>query len=408
MPEPEDQETYTQPSLAWRAASKATIAAIGLACKGFLKVGTKETETHGLENFVKLLDERQDIAKRDRGLLTISNHTSVLDDPLIWGCLPMRFFFNPNQMRWSLGSYDICFQGSALTTFFNLGQVLPTHRRTYSEQGGLFQPTVPQCVRLLSRGPFTQPTPPHPNWASDIKKGALEPDSSSDHSLSDPFTDPTHTYSTTGSDVFPAPSSYSSRRHSWVHIFPEGKVHQHSDHSMRYFKWGVARMILEPDVCPQVVPIFIAGPEEIMHEARPAPRWLPRIGKKVTVTFGEPISQVVWDAFRERWRKLRSKEAAKSQSLLPVEQNGDGALSEELMYGKDAVSLRLEVVAVVRNEILKLRRARGYPEEDPKSGLVETWRAEGGKVEGDEDGAVDASRAEDDFGIFLFFLMDSI
>lgn len=34
-----------------------------------------------------------------------------LDDPLIWGFLPMRFFFNPNQMRWSLGSYDICFQG---------------------------------------------------------------------------------------------------------------------------------------------------------------------------------------------------------------------------------------------------------------------------------------------------------
>lgn len=141
-------------------------------------------------------------------------------------------------------------------------------------------------------------------------------------------------------------------------------------------------MILEADVCPQVVPIFIAGPEEIMHEARPAPRWLPRFGKKVNVTFGEPISQVVWDAFRERWKKLRDREAAKTGSLLPTEQNGDGTLSEELMYGKEAVSLRLEIVVVVRDEILKLRRARGYPDEDPKSGLVETWRAEGGKVEG--------------------------
>lgn len=95
MPVPKDNESHTPPSLPWRAASKgksngsieswlsrlthyiATIAAIGLACKGFLKVGTKSTETHGLDNFVKLLDERQDISQRERGLLTVSNHTSV-------------------------------------------------------------------------------------------------------------------------------------------------------------------------------------------------------------------------------------------------------------------------------------------------------------------------------------------
>lgn len=324
-----------------------------------------------------------------------------LDDPLIWGFLPLRFLFNPTQMRWSLGSYDICFQGryvaitrsyvpkltiqsstSALTTFFNLGQVLPTHRQTYSEQGGLFQPTVPQCIRLLSNGPFTKPTPPHPNWPVEIQNEALEQRAPSDYGLSDPFTDPTHTYTTTSSDIFPAPSSYSNRQHSWVHIFPEGKVHQHPDHSMRYLKWGIARMILEADVCPQVVPIFISGPEEIMHEARPAPRWWPRFGKKVDVTFGEPVSQVVWDAFRERWKKLRDKEVAKKGSILAAEQNGDGTLSEELMYGKEAVSLRLEVVAVVREELLKLRRARGWPDEDPKAGLADTYREEGTKVEG--------------------------
>jgi hypothetical protein len=43
--------------------------------------------------------------------LNCSDPVSSLDDPLIWGFLPMRFFFNPTQMRWSLGSYDICFQG---------------------------------------------------------------------------------------------------------------------------------------------------------------------------------------------------------------------------------------------------------------------------------------------------------
>lgn len=29
---------------------------------------------------------------------------------MIWGVLPNRYFWNPNNMRWSLGSYDICFK----------------------------------------------------------------------------------------------------------------------------------------------------------------------------------------------------------------------------------------------------------------------------------------------------------
>jgi len=33
-----------------------------------------------------------------------------MDDPLIWGVLPFRYAFNPANHRWSLGSYDICFQ----------------------------------------------------------------------------------------------------------------------------------------------------------------------------------------------------------------------------------------------------------------------------------------------------------
>lgn len=63
-------ESSLLPSLQWRTASTATIAFIGLACKGFLKIGLKKTETHGLDNFIKVLDERQDVGKRERGLLT--------------------------------------------------------------------------------------------------------------------------------------------------------------------------------------------------------------------------------------------------------------------------------------------------------------------------------------------------
>jgi monolysocardiolipin acyltransferase len=28
----------------------------------------------------------------------------------MWGVLPLRYAFNPENLRWSLGSYDICFK----------------------------------------------------------------------------------------------------------------------------------------------------------------------------------------------------------------------------------------------------------------------------------------------------------
>jgi hypothetical protein len=65
-----DDEPPSPPSLTWRTASTATIAFMGLACKGFLSIATKKTEVHGLDGFVKVLEEREDVAKRERGLLT--------------------------------------------------------------------------------------------------------------------------------------------------------------------------------------------------------------------------------------------------------------------------------------------------------------------------------------------------
>jgi len=35
---------------------------------------------------------------------------SSLDDPMMWGVLPFAYHWNPNSMRWSLGSYDIVFR----------------------------------------------------------------------------------------------------------------------------------------------------------------------------------------------------------------------------------------------------------------------------------------------------------
>ena len=146
------QERPYEPPLSWRFASSFTTTIVGVLSRGFLYALSK-TESRGLDRFLEILDNRKDETSRTRGLITseffsgtvkwlvdgklilgyiVSNHVSVyvssyqfsfiravaltpnrstrLDDPMMWGVLPLRYFINPNSLRWSLGSYDICFK----------------------------------------------------------------------------------------------------------------------------------------------------------------------------------------------------------------------------------------------------------------------------------------------------------
>ncbi|CAI6337076.1 unnamed protein product [Periconia digitata] len=368
----EPDEPPAAPSGLWRAGSTFVVGTVALLCRGFVK-GLSSSESSGLDKFLKLLDERKDIEGRQRGLITVSNHVSVMDDPMIWGILPISYMINPDNMRWGLGSYDLCFTNKGLSTFFSLGQVLPTHRSAHSQYGGLYQPTITQAIRLLSHGPFTRVnTAPHP-----AAKSLNSPD------LADPFTGGHLTFSTNGHDTFPAPSAYLNRRHSWIHIFPEGMIHQHPDLAMRYFKWGVSRLILESEPMPDIVPMWIEGPEQAMHESRTFPRFLPRPGKHISITFGDKLDgEQVFGDLRRRWKQLCDEEEEKSGKMEV------GVLNEALKHSEEATQLRKECTMRVRNAILKLRQLRGHGDEDPKGGLAETWRKEGSLREGPkEDGS---------------------
>ncbi|KAE8454265.1 hypothetical protein EG329_005190 [Mollisiaceae sp. DMI_Dod_QoI] len=365
----------SSPSLPWRFSSALIMGLTGSASRSFL-YGLNHTEVIGLDRFMQVLDRREDVEGRERGLITVSNHVSVMDDPLIWGVLPFKYAFNPSNHRWSLGSYDICFTNRVLTAFFNAGQVLPTHRSLHSIHGGLFQPTIAQAIRLLSSQPFARAPPSHPTLLTPLE-------------TPDPFTSGTLTYSTNGIDSFPSPSFYPSRKFSWIHIFPEGRVHQHPEKSLRYFKWGVSRLILESEPLPEIIPIFIDGNQEVMHEARSWPRFIPRAGKKIKIAFGDRVDgEKVFGELRERWRRLvkLQKEALMKRGERTEWEMGE--LTEGLKYRNEAVELRKEVTKRIRNEVLKLRRSLGYPDEDPKAGLVETWIEEGPKRTGKmEDGS---------------------
>jgi monolysocardiolipin acyltransferase len=372
------------PSLFWRSASYQTILAVSAFSRFFIYALNK-TEVHGLPRFLDLLKSRADYKTRRRGLLTVSNHISVMDEPLIWGVLPLSFaaFHGYMNHRWSFGSHDICFKNAFTSHFFTLGQTLPTHRSAHSPFGGPYQATMTEGVRLLSKisetkqslCPLNNPrlhkdyTPPQ--WPRDCV---------------DPFSDitPPPSYPSQPNDArwYLSPSRYACNAYSWVHIFPEGMIHQAADKTMRYFKWGVARLILEPPECPDVVPMFIEGTDHVMHESRTFPRFLPRIGNKISVTFGAELDvEAVFGDLRKRWRDL-ADEHAREVGLSGWDETTLGLVPGNLANHPEAVQLRKECTKRVRDAVLEVRRSRGLPDEDPKNGVVETWMREGPKREG--------------------------
>lgn len=219
------------------------------------------------------------------------------------------------------------------STFFSLGQVLPTRRLWHSPLGGLFQPTMTQAIGLLSG----------PGQSSSFK------------GLS---------FSTDGKDSFPSPAAYSANRNSWVHVFPEACCHQSHESTLRYFKWGISRLILESDPAPEFIPMFIHGTQDIMPEDRGFPRFLPRIGNKIRVVIGKPANvDTLFRREREKWKQLVQK--------------GD---PEILTHGHEAVQLRIQVAKSVRDEVAKLRESIGLPpEQDETAALASTWSKEPNK-----------------------------
>lgn len=77
--QPEERiEAPEAPSAPWRAASVFTMGAVGLLCKGFL--GLNKIETHGMERFLQLLDERREPRDRERGLITGTRQDGEMEE----------------------------------------------------------------------------------------------------------------------------------------------------------------------------------------------------------------------------------------------------------------------------------------------------------------------------------------
>ncbi|KAJ7122763.1 acyltransferase-domain-containing protein [Mycena epipterygia] len=198
---------------------------IHLICKASLHSIASVT-VQGLPNIHAAL-----AAARTTGLVTVANHISTLDDPLAWGVLPTRYFFQSRTIRWTLGASDIMFTNPVFSAFFRSGQVLETFRGN-----GIYQSSVDTAIDKLNRG-------------------------------------------------------------NWCHFFAEGKIHPPDTYPQRdgvahlpRFKWGVGRVLMEAATLPVIIPMWLSGFDQIMPEGRSFPyNYIPRPGKHLSVTFGEPL-----------------------------------------------------------------------------------------------------------------------
>ncbi|KAM6567816.1 hypothetical protein CsatA_026944 [Cannabis sativa] len=79
-------------------------------------------------------------------LITVSNHISVLDDPLIWG-FPGFPSMDSNLGRWVLAAKDICFTNNFSSYFFRIGKCIPITRG-----GGIYQEHMNEALEKLDTG----------------------------------------------------------------------------------------------------------------------------------------------------------------------------------------------------------------------------------------------------------------
>ncbi|CAO3628958.1 unnamed protein product [Cunninghamella blakesleeana] len=133
---------YEEPGFLWRMLSTFNIGTIGLIGKGVMTC-LENTKVEGMDSFLSILNDN----KRQQGIITVSNHFSVWDDPVLWGVFPLKNLFNIDKMRWVMGAADICYNSLPKSFFFSLGQAIPTIRGA-----GIYQQGVDYAIHQLNQG----------------------------------------------------------------------------------------------------------------------------------------------------------------------------------------------------------------------------------------------------------------
>lgn len=143
-------------TMAWAARSdhlggiprKLVIMGVG----SFAKVVTSllnSTSVQNPETLIRLARSRP----QGVPLITVGNHMSTMDDPLMWGFKGFPTT-DARVQRWVLAAEDICFRNSMLSYLFRLGKCIPIKRG-----GGIYQEHMEEALERLSDGAWLHTFP---------------------------------------------------------------------------------------------------------------------------------------------------------------------------------------------------------------------------------------------------------
>ncbi|KAL6926251.1 hypothetical protein ACO0SA_001751 [Hanseniaspora valbyensis] len=357
---------YPRDTKSWQFFSKTTMYFTVFVSKTFLNIFYKP-RLNGLENLDVAMTKAE---KENRGIITVMNHMSVVDDPFVWGTLPFSFYIkHGNNFRWCLAASNLCFATPTLAKFFSLGQTLSTER--FGK--GPFQGSIDAAIRLLS-----------PDDTLDLE---FSPDRNNNQNESTKLGSEQKNLLKVLKPGEKASGLYKPplirEKPSWIHVYPEGFVLQLEppfNNSMRYFKWGITRLILESTEAPVVVPMFATGFEKIAPETDAGSklgRYLPKeFGSEINVTIGKQISEEIINGFRQEWQNICDKY---------LDNNSSGDLNYNLKFSKEAEQLRSDVAASLREHVALIRHEiRKFPQEDPRFKSPSWWKRYT-KTEGESD-----------------------
>ncbi|ONH97417.1 hypothetical protein PRUPE_7G189000 [Prunus persica] len=127
---------------------KMVIMAVGGLAKAAVSL-LNNTTVHNADTLLRLVRSRPPGVP----LVTVSNHMSTMDDPLLWGFKGFPIT-DAKLSRWALAAEDICFKSSMLSYFFRLGKCIPIIRG-----GGIYQEHMDEALERLSEGEWLHTFP---------------------------------------------------------------------------------------------------------------------------------------------------------------------------------------------------------------------------------------------------------
>ena len=160
---PASQAPQTGHTLSERCLESVVMSVLGLYSKFAMQVCN--TTHFDNDRLLRQLIAEGGPGRQGRGLVTVSNHVTAVDDPgMVATLIDAKDFVTPGHLRWQMCATDRCFRKRALLPFFRGGRVLPVLRGA-----GLNHHFIDDVVGKLDAG----------DWVHVFPTGTRDPDSRS-------------------------------------------------------------------------------------------------------------------------------------------------------------------------------------------------------------------------------------